>query len=147
MNAISIRTKTAARHAFTLVLRCGDYTDRVGGDEHESTDDVLARRFAHCGGRLPAGWACERVESVCINLEPLDDAARASKARAFGEADDDSEQPRDLDAEISERERYDAMLPHEQVSYEQEHTCDSCGELMFARWPDGTDRCLHCRAN
>lgn len=56
-------TKRAARHEFTVVVRSGEYRDTIGGQPGETVEDVLARRFAHCGGKLPSGWSYEVVKS------------------------------------------------------------------------------------
>ena len=48
--------RKAARHAFTVVVGCGEYRDSIGGHPGESVEQVIARRVSHCGGVLPAGW-------------------------------------------------------------------------------------------
>jgi hypothetical protein len=53
------RVRFAQRHPFTVVVRDGEYSDAIGGQPGETVEQVVARRFAHCGGRLPEGWTIE----------------------------------------------------------------------------------------
>ncbi len=58
--------RQAARHAFTVIVRDGSYRDSIGGHAGETVEQVIARRFSHCGGTLPTGWSFSVISAKGI---------------------------------------------------------------------------------